>query len=298
MKTFSIKIQRGLPGPASWSYKGWQVLSAGWRKVLFPQLHSQGNTLQARRWEPVWLGSEACQHIQEVKSEEAGFQTASCTWMPERWNALSKQGASQPGLPWELSNEPLRMALDQKRKKRLVACREGPWPHSKAARRAVWGHLSHLLSQLAGRRVSFILGLHVIVPSCSHSLPIGISEMEVAVPHVLPGWCFIDLTGPHIHPWTNQIQDILSIIPGWLRCIGQLPTSKTKVLMGVPLNHVAREENKGEDLQRTIRTYKGVGAGGQTDVYCYYYQTHTRMKGHLLHFQNQVGTHDPQFYLF
>ena len=68
MKTFSIKIQRGLLGPASWSYKGWQVLSAGWRKVLFPQLHSQGNTLQAWRWEPVWLGSEACQHIQEVKS--------------------------------------------------------------------------------------------------------------------------------------------------------------------------------------------------------------------------------------
>ena len=48
MKTFPIKIQRRLAGPASWSYKGWQVLSAGWRKVLFPQLHSQGNTLQAR----------------------------------------------------------------------------------------------------------------------------------------------------------------------------------------------------------------------------------------------------------
>lgn len=37
--------------------------------------------------------------------------------------------------------------------------------------------------------------------------------------------------------------------------------------MGVPLNHMAREENKGEDLQRTIRTYKKVGSGGQTDYY-------------------------------
>ena len=212
MKTFSIKIQRGLPGPASWSYKGWQVLSAGWRKVLFPQLHSQGNTLQARRWEPVWLGSEACQHIQEVKSEEAGFQTASCTWMPERWNALSKQGAFQPGLPWELSEKALRMALDQGRKKRLVA-------HRAKQPEGLCGVISASSSLSAcGRRVSFILSLHVMVSSHSHSLPIGMREMEVAVPHVLPGWCFIDLTGPHIHPWANETQDILLIILGCLRC--------------------------------------------------------------------------------
>ena len=30
---------------------------------------------------------------------------------------------------------------------------------------------------------------------------------------------------------------------------------------------MTRQENKGEDCQRTIRTYKGVGAGGQTDYY-------------------------------
>lgn len=53
MQTFPTKIQQGLTESASWSYKGWQVLSTGWRKVLFPQLHSQGNALQARHWEPV-----------------------------------------------------------------------------------------------------------------------------------------------------------------------------------------------------------------------------------------------------
>lgn len=77
MKTSSIKIQRGLPGPASWSY-GWQVLSVGLEKSLFPSCTHRG-ILCRHGVGNCWLGSEACQHIQEVKPEEAGFQTASCT---------------------------------------------------------------------------------------------------------------------------------------------------------------------------------------------------------------------------
>lgn len=128
MQMFPTKIQQGLTGPASWSYKGWQVLSMGWRKVLFPQLHSQGNALQAWHWEPVWLGSEACQHIQEVKSERGRISNrASCTQMPRQWHALSRQGAYQPGLPWVLSKKPLRMALGQKRKKQSLEPREELW---------------------------------------------------------------------------------------------------------------------------------------------------------------------------
>lgn len=122
--------------------------------------------------------------------------------------------------------------------------------------------------------------------------------MEVAVPHVLPGCYFIDSTGPHLQPWTNQVQDILSIIPGWLRCAGHLPTSKNhKVLMGVPLNHMAREENKGEDLQRTIRTSKGVGAGGQNRLLLLLSNPY-QDEGASTSLPKSGWHYDPQFYLF
>ena len=42
MKTFSIKIQRGLLGPASWSYKGWQVSLRAGEKFCFPSCTHRG----------------------------------------------------------------------------------------------------------------------------------------------------------------------------------------------------------------------------------------------------------------
>lgn len=154
MQTFPGKIQQGLTGPASWSYKGRQVLSTGWRQVLFPQLHSQGNALQAQHREPVWLGSEACQHIQEVKSERGPISNrASCTRMPRQRHALPRQEAYQPGSPWVLSKKPLRMARGHERKKQSLAPRDGLWlPEQSSPAGLRQAHLSQ--SRVLGSRMT------------------------------------------------------------------------------------------------------------------------------------------------
>lgn len=117
------------------------------------------------------------------------------------------------------------------------------------------------ITQLAMGSISFLLRLHMKVSSRSRSLSMGISKMATAVTSLLPGRCFIDLIGSHIHSWTTWTShhdwgmacDILiGLGVGQLSILG----------FGSPIKpHGQRRERGGrKDPQSNVRTYKRVDA--------------------------------------
>ena len=74
MKTFRIKIQQGLAGPGSWSYKGWQVLLQAGKKFCFPSCTRRGILRRPSIGNLFGLAQRPVSTFRKWSQREAGFQ--------------------------------------------------------------------------------------------------------------------------------------------------------------------------------------------------------------------------------